>query len=388
MTRTIQVIDLFSGCGGLSHGFVASERSRSVYRLLGAAETDKHANATYKRMIGVDPINIDVRSLMSSQALEAALATWKIRRNRPLVVVGGPPCQGFSSHRKKDERSDPRDSLVTAFAQVGVNAGADVIVMENVPEILHTRHWHHVDGFRRFVTKAGYGVRARVFNLAAFGVPQERFRLLIVAAKDPRLLALPTPQLSPDRFVTVRQAIGALPTLVAGQVDAADPMHITSNHRQSTVDLIRMIPLDGGSRRDLPPGYGAKCLQTVDGFRDVYGRLFWDRPAVAITARCRTPSCGRYVHPEQHRGLSVREAALLQGFPTNFIFDGPFDDKFKQIGNAVPPPFAQAIADSLNEAWNGRPVERDTSCDVDLTKPALKSFSSSIAALKRRTRVT
>jgi DNA (cytosine-5)-methyltransferase 1 len=123
----------------------------------------------------------------------------------------------------------------------------------------------------------------------------------------------------------------------------------------------------------------------VDGFRDVYGRLFWDRPAVAMTTKCRTPSAGRYGHPEQHRGLSVREAALLQGFPADYSFEGPFDDKFRQIGNAVSPPFAEAIARHLDAVWGGTIVERDDAGDI--TAPIPKSFSSSIAGIKRRQRL-
>jgi DNA (cytosine-5)-methyltransferase 1 len=122
----------------------------------------------------------------------------------------------------------------------------------------------------------------------------------------------------------------------------------------------------------------------VDGFRDVYGRLSWDRPSVAITARCRTPSCGRYVHPTQDRGLSVREAALLQGFTDDYFFEGPFDDKFKQIGNAVSPTFARALAEHIDRAWVG--LAESTAHDDDVSAPIKKSISSALAGMKRRLR--
>jgi hypothetical protein len=115
-------------------------------------------------------------------------------------------------------------------------------------------------------------------------------------------------------------------------------MHETSRHRQSTLEILRRVPRDGGSR---PAGVGPACLDRTKGvhggYTDVYGRLAWSGPAPTITARCRTPSCGRFTHPEQDRGLTAREAALLQTFPSDWQFSGPFDDRYKQIGNAVPP---------------------------------------------------
>jgi len=195
---------------------------------------------------------------------------------------------------------------------------------------------------------------------------------------------MPRGFLNHREFRTVKQAIAHLPALEAGGSDPLDPMHITSKHRPSTVDLIRLIPSNGGSRKALPVGVGPACWDGVDGFRDVYGRLWWDRPAVAITARCRTPSCGRYVHPEQHRGLTVREAALLQGFPEDTFFEGPFDDKFKQIGNAVSPQFARIVAEHLAREWSANHDDpaRDAH-EEKLELPLVKSFSSAIAGIKK-----
>jgi len=258
--------------------------------------------------------------------------------------------------------------------------------MENVPEMLGAVHWDHYQDWRRTLTERGYTVRTQIHNLAAFGVPQERFRAVALAMRRPTL-AMPLPAYTPSGFRTVRDAIGQLPPLKSGESDPNDPMHITSKHRKATIDLIRQIPPNGGSRRSLPSDVGPRCLQRVDGFRDVYGRLAWDRPAVAITARCRTPSCGRFVHPEQHRGLSVREAALLQGFPSDFYFEGPFDDKFKQIGNAVSPIFAEALGRHVANLIADRPLGLDDAA-MDVIEPLSKSFSSSIAGLKRTARLS
>jgi DNA (cytosine-5)-methyltransferase 1 len=384
----VQVLDFFSGCGGMSFGFASATTKRLRFEIRGALDIDPHANSTYRRMLGITPICADARSFGSPKALRASANYWGLNPSYPLLIIGCAPCQGFSSHRKKDRRQDSRNSLLETFGKIASHLRPDVLVMENVPEMLQDRHWDHFGAWRRLMARAGYNIRVRIYNLASFGVPQERFRALVIAAKDWGHFRMPRPTHSPQDFPTVRDAIGHLPPLKAGGVDPHDPMHLTSRHRSETVALIRMIPRDGGSRRSLPKGIGPRCLRNVDGFRDVYGRLAWDKPSVAITARCRTPSCGRYVHPTQHRGLSVREAALLQGFPENYLFDGPFDDRFKQIGNAVSPIFSRAIAKYLDEEWfdDHKTLLPESEVEGDIVSPIAKSFSSSIAAIKRRMR--
>ena len=385
----VQVIDLFCGCGGMSYGF-ASAKTRNVrYAVTGALDLDKHAVATYHRMLGVEPLCADIRSLVERSEFAKATRHWNHAAGTPTILIGCAPCQGFSSHRKKDDRQDDRNSLLEVFAHIILKLQPEIVVMENVPEMLAVQHWRHFEDWHLKLTQAGYHIRSTVYNLAQFGVPQERFRVLVVASRIWPKFDLPAPTHTPGQYVTVRQAIAHLPPLKAGGADPTDPMHLTSRHRKETVALIRMIPPDGGSRRSLPLGVGPACLQRVDGFRDVYGRLSWDSSAVAITARCRTPSCGRYTHPEQHRGLSVREAALLQGFPSDYYFEGPFDDKYKQIGNAVSPIFARAIAEHLDREWaldHSRASEKQTAAG-DITGPFRKSFSSSIASIKRRERL-
>jgi DNA (cytosine-5)-methyltransferase 1 len=377
----IRVVDFFAGCGGMSLGFALAKNEAIEYKVMGGVELDPYAAATFERAMGVPIDVIDVRTLLDPETLDATSKKWD--GDGPLLLIGCAPCQGFSSHRKKDDREDPRNGLLAAFAQIAVKLQPEVIVMENVPEMLSRQHWQHFSEWRRILEADGYTVRIAIHNLAEFGVPQERFRALVIASKWENF-RMPSAPLSFEDFTTVRQAIGFLPPLEAGGTDSRDPMHQTSKHRPSTIELIRHIPLDGGSRKSLPPELGLDCWQGVDGFRDVYGRLWWDRPAVAITARCRTPSCGRFVHPEQHRGLSVREAALLQGFPKDQVFEGPFDDKFKQIGNAVSPIFAKFVAEHLATEWvadHTDPVRVPATPELKL--PLMKSFTSRIAGLKK-----
>lgn len=381
----VQVIDLFSGCGGMSHGFLHASTEHIEYRLLGGLDVDRHAAATYRRMIGRPCLELDVCELTKPAELDSALAEWGYDAELPLILIGCAPCQGFSSHRKKDRRVDERNKLLSAFAGVVEELNPDLVIMENVPEMLYREHWHHFASFRSTLEAGGFKVRARVENLATFGVPQERYRALVMASRVAARVKMPLPSVAPNHFRTVRDAIGNLPPLQAGQRDPDDPMHVTSRHRAETLNILRHIPKDGGSRRSLPPGLGPECHRRVDGFRDVYGRLWWDRPAVAITARCRTPSCGRFVHPVQDRGLSVREAGLLQGFPSDFMFEGPFDDKFKQIGNAVSPIFSRALAEHVGRVWDGI-GGMDAPETGDVKEPIAKSISSSLAAMKRRLR--
>lgn len=380
----VQVIDLFSGCGGMSHGFLSASSNEVEYKVLGGLDVDRHAAATYRRMIGRPCLEMDVCDLSQPKALAEALKVWEYDPKLPLILIGCAPCQGFSSHRKKDKRQDVRNNLLSAFAKVVSLVEPDLVVMENVPEMLYQEHWHHFQAFKEALASDGFQLRARVENLATFGVPQERYRALVLASRECGRVQMPIPHVRPAHFKTVRDAIGGLPALAAGERDPNDPMHITSKHRAETLNILRHIPKDGGSRRSLPAGIGPACHTRVDGFRDVYGRLWWDRPAVAITARCRTPSCGRFVHPSQDRGLSVREAALLQGFPRDFMFEGPFDDKFKQIGNAVSPQFSFSLALHLAEVWSG--AGHGASPCGDVTKPITKSISSSLAAMKRKLR--
>lgn len=381
----IQIIDMFSGCGGMSCGFTLAKTKNIKYKLLGGLDNDPHAIATYRNMLQSVALDQDVKSLLEKQNLKASLELWGYDPKIPLILIGCAPCQGFSSHRKKDDRLDDRNDLIEVFAKVAKTISPDIVIMENVPELLHKKNWHYYSNFKKILEEAGYHVRARLHNVAQFGVPQERFRALIVASKNALLAKMPIPTCEYENFKTVRDAIGSLPELAPGEKSGSDPMHITSKHRASTIEMLKAIPIDGGSRSSLPPELVIDCHKVVDGFRDVYGRLWWDRPSVSITARCRTPSCGRFTHPEQNRGLSVREAALLQSFPPDWIFEGPFDDKYKQIGNAVPPLFAKALAERIDFCWKSE-SEIFENLDEDIVQPIDRSISSSLAAWKKRVR--
>lgn len=371
------LVDLFCGCGGASAGFMATGAFRHLY----AADIDTWACHTYARNLGRQPARLDLGQLADDS--ERWAEDLRSRSAAPLVLFGGPPCQGFSSHVKMKGDRHGRNSLVSAFAQLAVALKPDVIVMENVPDLVSERWWPVFSELREQLQSAGYQVRARIVNFAQLGVPQERFRLVLLAARTdaPTFPRIRCPD--PRAYSTVKEWIGHLPFVGNGRVDPDDPMHEASQHRASTLEIIRQVPVDGGSR---PADVGPECLRRVrdayGGYTDVYGRLAWSQPAATITARCRTPSCGRFVHPEQDRGLTAREAGLLQTFPGDWFFAGPFDDRYKQIGNAVPPLAMQAIA---SHVASGFPRHED---EIGLfeagDRPVGRSFSVLIPGIRRR----
>jgi DNA (cytosine-5)-methyltransferase 1 len=374
--RGTQVVDLFCGSGGMSLGF-----AMNGYRLVGGADIDEVSVRTYGWNLALAKV-VDIRVLAEDESeLKAFLASLPaFDPAAPTVLVGCPPCQGFTAHRKRRwAHPDPRNDLVSAFARVAVGILPDAVVMENVPELLSGRYRAYFDSFRDLLDGAGYTVRAGILNAAGFGVPQERFRAVVIAMRHGRF-SLPAPRLGPERYRTVRDAIADLPPVRAGESHPSDPMHRSAAHRSATLATIRAVPRDGGSR---PTGVGPACLDRVTGFYDVYGRLHWDRPSITITHYARNPASGRFVHPEQDRGLTMREAARLQGFPDWIRFEGSFDDVFRQIGEAVPPPLARGIAEAVSAGLRRRTLR---GAATETTDPVSDSFGGVIAALKMRRR--
>ncbi|WP_169747608.1 DNA cytosine methyltransferase [Demequina iriomotensis] len=338
------LVDLFAGCGGASAGFLAT----GAFDHLWAADNDRWAAATYEKNLGHEVATVDLLEVAESSA-DVWAAGIRARHRGPICLVGGPPCQGFSSHVKVRGDSRGRNTLYGAFVTLAIALEPEVVVIENVPDLFATRNWELFADARSRLSDAGYRVRARILNFAEFGVPQERFRAVVIASRaDHPEVRFPAPTHAQGAFSSVQEWIGELSPVASGEVAEDDAMHQASRHSKATLEIIRQVPADGGNR---PIGVGPECLDRTrtshGGYTDVYGRLAWQTTAPTITARCRTPSCGRFIHPEQHRGLTAREAALLQTFPSNWHFVGPFDDRFKQIGNAVPPLAARRIAEAV-----------------------------------------
>lgn len=380
---SMQIIDFFCGCGGMTAGFASLPSELGQIEILGGCDINETALATYSKNFQAPGVKGDVREIAhDTRAYKDFLKKIKpINRSKPLIVIGCAPCQGFSSHRKKNwAKDDPRNTLIYDFATIAVKLNPDCIVMENVPEMLSKKYWDYYEAAKNLLEDAGYIVRQRIYNTAGFGVPQERFRSLSIAMKKNFLM--PEPILEAKDFLTVRDAIGMLPKIEAGKQHHSDAMHKSAGHKKTTLDTIKAVPKNGGSR---PKGVGPKCLDKVKGFSDVYGRLYWDKPAITITHYARNPASGRYVHPEQNRGLTMREAALLQSFPTGFTFCGGFDDTFRQIGEAVPPKFSSAVAvNTVIELLSDELPQAEIISLLDVKRPVSSSYSSVIAGIKSK----
>jgi len=348
-SQDVLVVDFFCGAGGTSWGFANTRQSHLTFRVLGGIDIDKVALASYSRNVNAPGIECDIRELANEPSrLEDLFPDLLARTTEPLVFIGTPPCQGFSAHRRKDDRLDARNDLVLAFASLVVRFRPDVFVIENVAETLSGRYDDYFTKARDLMGDAGYHIAQGVLDLSLFGVPQRRRRAVVLGSLKPGL-ELPTPVLSADQAPTVRRAIAHLEEIASGETSADDPLHRAPDHTQRILDKIHRIPADGGDLRDLGKQEQLDCHSRMEsrkskGFSDVYGRLRWDSPSVTITAKCSTPSTGRFLHPTQHRSISVREAAILQGFPQNYQFEGPFVNQYRQIGEAVPPIFARALA--------------------------------------------
>ena len=379
----VDVVDMFAGCGGMSAGFLAANAVIPAYRLAMAVDINELAMRTFEMNLGLAPSALNLHDYAHDQtAIVRAVNARRSSPEAPLVLIGCAPCQGFSSHRNAGGESDERNSLFLTFAKIAVAIGPDAVIVENVPEVTTDRYWPVVCRARKILEDAGYHVVLTAHDMAEFGVPQHRFRAVMIGMRKP--FRMPRGFLADGQRRTVRDAIGELPPIVPGEVCATDPMHFTAGHRTSTVDTIKAVAPDGGRR---PFHVGPESLRRFTertgelAFKDVYSRLWWDRPAITITGHARNPASGRYVHPEQHRGLSLREAALLQGFPRSWTFAGGLGPAFLQVGNAVPPPFAAFLAvHLLGELFGEAVAEVDRT--VDISASLGSTFSRRIPAIK------
>ncbi|MFG3680989.1 DNA cytosine methyltransferase [Micromonospora chalcea] len=330
LKRRPTALDLFAGAGGLTQGL-----RQSGFRVVGAVELNALAAETYRlNHRRVRMWNADIRKLDAHKAMsDLGLAPGELG-----LLAGCPPCQGFS-HLRTLNRSravaDERNDLVFDYLRFVAAFQPKAVLLENVPALADdVRMEQLIAG----LTALGYPAEGgyAILNAANFGVPQRRQRLVLLVGRDGHF-AVPTPQ----RRRTVRDAIGRL----VSPGNSGDPIHDFPERRsQKVLDLIRKIPLDGGSRTDLDLSEQLECHTKTTGFRDVYGRMAWDKPAPTITTGCHNPSRGRFLHPTEHRAITMREAALLQTFPKGYKFSlkGGKEGVATMIGNAIPPQFVVA----------------------------------------------
>lgn len=352
------IIDLFAGAGGLTLGFERLSKGR--FKPVWANDFDTFAAKTYSHNFDVACTVGDIVDILSNPDTEIPAAD---------LVIGGPPCQGFSMLNKNRE-SDPRKELWRPFFEVVLRSGASTFVMENVPDLLRSEEYQHL---KAEAEKMGFRITSARLCAADYGVPQTRTRAFVVGCKfaDPSEYFPPkkthyNPAISkpsgpdfirsPKPWVTVREAIGSLPPPKGTEIrDCEAPLNLHFGRTPTETSLARYkaIPKPGMNRFDLQrnaPELTPNCwLKKPSGSTDIFGRLWWDRPAVTMRTEFFKPEKGRYLHPVQHRPITHREAARFQSFPDDFVFDGTKIEIAKQIGNAVPPLLAAAVANCVYE---------------------------------------
>jgi DNA (cytosine-5)-methyltransferase 1 len=328
-------IDLFSGCGGLSIGLI-----KAGFRVCAAVENDAKARFTYGLNHGGVKQFGDIRKLNPKTLMKDL----QLQVGQLGLLAGCPPCQGFSRLRTRNKRksvSDPRNNLISDYLRFVRAFKPQTVMLENVPALLGDKRFERLcDSLRRLK----YHFVAQVLDAGDYGVPQRRKRLILLGSR----VHIPHLAAKSRRRTTVRKALAGM----NHPSKTHDALHAIPEFRAKSVKaLIRHIPRNGGSRSDLPAKYRLACHKRSDGYKDVYGRMEWDSLAPTITSGCINPSKGRFLHPVQNRAITLREAAILQGFPRRYKFEVSHGKEAiaLMIGNALPPPFIAAHAKGLRD---------------------------------------
>ncbi|WP_029608810.1 DNA cytosine methyltransferase [Mycoplasma simbae] len=344
-----KILDLFSGAGGFSYGL----DSLPYFETLVAVDFDKHALETFKfnfpkaRCVLGDICKPDTKK----ELLEISK---KIGIN---MIIGGPPCQGFSLKGKNLGLDDPRNFLFLEFLDIVEDLLPKIVIIENVKNMIKSSNGYFIDQIISKLKKNGYKCDYGVLNAHDFGVPQNRERAIIIAHKGDKLITLPKPPKNSLKL-TVRDAISDLSYLNSGEglfvsQYLSQPLsdyqknmrkdsvqlynHIATSHSKVAIEKLSFIPPEG-SKKYLP-----KEFHGNQKFGTTWSRLEWDKPSPTIDTRFDTPSNGKNSHPFLNRSITPREAARIQGFPDRFIFKGPKTSVCRQIGNAVPPALSRNI---------------------------------------------
>lgn len=352
-----RLIDLFCGCGGMTLGFV-HPRFCGAFESVFALDNDAAAIESYRANFGSHAFHGDVEGWASGERAASIPSAD--------IVIGGPPCQGFSLLNKQ-RRGDARRALWEPYMDIVARSGARVFLIENVQGLLNTPEH---EGIRARAEALGFQTSSALLNAADYGAPQTRKRAFIIGWKDSlndAIIFPPRPSHAASdasgglpRRRTVRDMIADLPEPEDYDIrDVPPPLDLHFRRKPTATSLRRYKAVPpGGNRFDLQrnaPEITPRCwIRKTSGGTDLFGRLWWDRPSVTIRTEFFKPEKGRYLHPEQHRPITHREAARLMGFPDDFIFKGKKIEVARQIGNAVPPDMAGAAARTIADALAAR----------------------------------
>ena len=338
----IKAIDFFCGAGGLTRGLLDAG-----IEVLAGVDNDERLQETYthnnkpSRFINEDIDAIDIHELRKEL---------KIQDEDITLYAACTPCQPFSTLSRQNWEDDDRKILLLTFAKIVKECPPDFILVENVPGLNNGSGKEIYNEFLEILEDCDFSEPAAdLLDAKHFGVPQTRKRFILLASKEDSI-SLPTPITDPSQFVTVKKCIGEYPEIADGEESEDCLNHrareLQSHHKR----IVEAVPKDGGSRRDITDtSILLKCHQDrPDAHKDVFGRMAWDKPAPTLTSRCSDVYSGRFIHPEQNRGISLREAAALQTFRDDYEFFGTSITAIaRQIGNAVPVKLAEQLGKSI-----------------------------------------
>lgn len=335
---TVSCVDLFCGAGGLTHGFILEGLP-----VVAGIDFDPACQFPYEENNNARFLQRDI-SLVSVQDLVGLFGEANVK-----ILAGCAPCQPFSTYAQRYELDgdDGKWGLLYEFARLAKGTLPEIITMENVPTVAKHVVFHD---FRDTLRQLGYHVWYGIVDSSLYGVPQVRRRMVLLASLLGEIKMIEPTHQKPK---TVRQAIGRLRPLQAGQAAPRDRLHTSSSLSPRNLQRIRLSK-PGGSWRDWPESLVADCHKAPSGrtYPGVYGRMEWDKPAPTMTTQCYGFGNGRFGHPKQDRAISLREAAILQSFPRSYSFvpetePVSFSTLGRLIGNAVPVDLARAIAKSI-----------------------------------------
>lgn len=338
----IGVVDLFCGIGGLSYGL-----KTAGLEVLAGYDLDATCAFAYEKNNNAQFIYKDIRSVCGYE-VSSLLDGVDIK-----VLAGCAPCQPFSSYAFKNKKKDPNKyDLLYEFGRLIKEVRPDLVTMENVSQILTFKEKPVLADFVSLLKVEGYFVSVNKVFCPDYGIPQNRRRLVLLASKFGAIDLIP-PTNNPSNYATVKDAIGALPALSAGEIDPNDPLHRAKILSPLNLKRIQHTPY-GGGWQDWPESLRLECHKKEKGksFGSVYGRMVWEKPAPTMTTLCTGYGNGRFGHPTQDRAISIREAALLQTFPKSYQFfsnekEVSITKASRYIGNAVPPRLGEVIGKSL-----------------------------------------
>ena len=352
MTVCYPLIDMFSGAGCASLGF-----KKAGFKIAAALEINPKRCDVYEKNFHFRPIQKDVLKTSAKEILREA----NLRKGSKFCVVGCPPCQSFSklsSTRMIDTVNDPRSKFVLKFAHLMIDMMPMAIVFENVSWMIRGPGKKFFNKYLKKLEKAGYYTVYDIVNASSVGIPQNRERVVAISIRKKFLNKNKMKKL--DQFhkikskqiKTVRDVISDLNPLQSGQMDDDDPLHFTRRHSEKVLEMIKHVPKNGGSRKEMPKRLWLDCHKKLKkgGAETSYGRMWWDKPSPTMTCRCITPACGRFTHPTQNRGITLREAARLQTIPDSFDFGNSSVDGIQSmIGDGVPVDLAKHIGKHLTQ---------------------------------------